>query len=118
MSVDLSFVPLEAEGKFPSGQSVLHCCNGRHLQELISANVPLFRAPIDLSCHLSQSECGDTRYGVINYDAFGNLVQCALARDLAALDISDPVARSGQNPAVWAYLKSLPPETKVAIIYF
>lgn len=117
MGVDLSFVPVDTEGPYPHGQTVLKCDNGSYWQERIEAKVQLYDLPKNFACHLADTEEG-TGYGVVKEDKYGNTIHCATAGELAAIMVDGDPGMTQRNRAVRAYLQAMPPRTWVAIIYF
>lgn len=120
MGIDLKLLPFDAESMAVSfSHSVINVTRSRQLFEEIS-KIPAHPVPDNFSSFLGKpcdGDCGERHYGKTVEDPYGGRVSWLYAIELIQFDDHPHVKEDWRNRAVWAYLKALPAETKVALYW-
>ncbi len=113
MSLHLTLLPISGINELiTSIDNFLTCERDNYLfdqiMQIVSSPVPS-----DFNGFYSTEDC-DYVYGNLTKDAYGTELTCVLVKDLIKLK---PLRESQTNKAIWAYLKQLPPEGKIAFYW-
>ncbi len=97
--------------------TVLHCVDRCNLFEEIQ-KLPTERVPQYFESHLSrEKDIETTHYGDTQSDGYGDTLNAVTVLQLLSLASHEAVLDNFVNRAIWAYIKELPSETKVAIYW-
>jgi hypothetical protein len=117
MGVDLTLMPLTADHPgFPLAHSMLLVERRRTLWDAVEA-VPSKPAEAPVSCFRGDDVNGKEGYGTRTKDCYGDALRLCRAGDLAALADHDGVTSAPMNVAIWAFLKALPPDHRIALYW-
>lgn len=121
MGMDLRLLPFDwDQGESLSySHTILSCDRDYDLFDQVEKFEPIYRkVPKSFSCFLSRvpdgTYEGERCYGEVNTTSYGDPLKFILVSDLVKIDASK---YSERNQAIWAYLKALNPETKVALYW-
>lgn len=111
MSLDLKLLPFDHDdGKFPFSHTVLRTYGGYELGEKLSKCNQL-PVPERFSSYLSRNDdYEESHYGETIETPYGERLTYTTAEEILK-------AVPENHPAAWAYLKALPPQTKVALFW-
>lgn len=113
MSLHLTLLPVGGINELiTSIHNFLNCERDNHLFDQIMKIVSS-PVPPDFKGFHSTDEA-DYVYGNITKDAYGEELTYVNVKDLTNLK---PNSESQTNKAIWAYLKQLPPEGKIALYW-
>lgn len=115
MGVDLTLMPMERAGAWFT-QDVLTVERRGNLWGQIKA-LPLFLAPEPVWCHLAKTKDGDSTFGELSADPYGNPLMWTMAGDLLSLRKTLAIQDNTRNRAVWAYLAELTPNWPVVLYW-
>lgn len=116
MGVDLCLIPVDSDlGDWSMGHSLLEVERRSELWNVVEA-LAKHDLPTKFQCFKARNADGDPCYGTLTDDCYGNLVKCATAGDLAAIQHQSTTDHP-RNRAIWAFLRELPPETKIALYW-
>ena len=73
--------------------------------------------PKPLSCHLASGEDGESRYGELEDDPYGDRLAWVTVRDLLPLREHEAIKDDWQNRAVWAYLAEMPEDWQIVLYW-
>lgn len=114
MGIDAIFLPIECDTDVITySHSILRLERNRALWDEINKLEPR-KLGKTLNCYLARREDGETQYGEVNEDNYGEALTYLYTQELALID--DEFIE-GVNKAVWGYLKELPPSTKIVIFW-
>lgn len=115
MGVDLRLLPFDCDqGDFAFSHSILNFDGSYEFYDRIN-KLPQMPVPKDFTSFCGRSEnYDDTCYGRTVETPYGEHVKFALAGDLAKVNLDGDYY---QQKATQAYLKALPPHTKVALYW-
>ena len=71
----------------------------------------------DFTCYLSTAENGDTQYGTLSEDAYGEPMRWIRVKALLTLIDHVSVIGNPLNKQAWGYLNACPPNTRVALYW-
>ena len=114
MGIDLRLLPIECEShSLCYSHTLLDCVRNYELHEVIKKLevVPIMRK---ITCFLATNNDGEPSYGDITQDAYGKDLTYVTSDLLSSINDEHV---NGRNVAVWAYLKSLQPNTKVVLYW-
>lgn len=116
MGLDLTLLPFDPWLSF--SHTVLSCersamlfCKINDVEEEVGECIPL-----SFSCHLGRDKEGNTAYGPVSTTPYGHFLRHVPAGSLVAIN-EFRVAPNRKNRAIWAYLSTLEPETRVALFW-
>lgn len=114
MGVDVVFLPVECDYEDVCyGHTLLPLERRYDLQaEILKLELKQFNRKI--SCYLGRNSQGESSYGDIDKDCYGEALMYLTAGELLLVDAATIEHR---NKAVWAYLRELPPQTKIVIYW-
>lgn len=118
MSLDLTLIPVEHDdGRWGYGHTVLRMDAANYIHDLIERfNLRETDPPDKFNTYLSRDDkYEEPHYGETNEDPYGEPLRCVRAGDLGALVLHENV--TARDRAVWAYIRQLPPETKIALYW-
>ncbi len=115
MGLDLCLLPFDGDsGNWAYSHTMLQCNRDSELFEKIQ-KLKSIRVPPDFGTfHCRDDEYEQPHYGNTQETPYGEPVEYVLAHDLVKITPDDT---GYVNKAVWAYLKELPPRTKVALFW-
>lgn len=119
MGVDLTLMPLTADHPgLLLAHSMLLVERRRALWDAVNV-VPSRPAEAPVHCHLGDVRRGEEerRYGPCTKDPYGTPLELCRAGDLAVLADHDGVTSAPMNVAIWAFLKALPPDHRIALYW-
>ncbi len=113
MSLHLTLLPIGGTNELiTSGNNFLTCERDNYLFEQID-QITASTVPPDFKGFYSTEDCHYV-YGSITKDGFDTELTFVLVKELVKLK---PHMQSQTNKAIWAYLKQLPPERKIALYW-
>lgn len=118
MGLDLRLLPFDADVDVVTfSHTILSCERRRELfEELLK--LPSVEVPERFYSFTSrEASCGESHYGVTRDTPYGEPLDYVRVKDLLAYSDHEGVTDNGKNRAIWAYLKCLPPENKVALYW-
>lgn len=115
MGVDLRLLPFDADqGDFAYSHTMMEVGRDYDLHGKIRA-LKSMPVPSDFTSFCARGVDGEPTYGKTSETPYGEQLEYVLAGHLAAIKLPRD-AWYGVR-AVWAYLKELPPQTKVALYW-
>ncbi len=112
MSLLLRLLPIEQNDEaLTFSGNFFNCDKDYFLFEQLE-QIPKSPVPPDFESFFDNENGYD--YGVINKTPYGEELTYALIKDLLKCN---PHAEAKTNQAIWAYLKQLPPQTKIALYW-
>lgn len=116
MGVDLTLLPFDHDGgDWGFSHTVLQLVPVRAVIDKIR-ELDSMRVPERFMSYASRdSEYPDSHYGDTQQDAYGDPVRYVYAMDLVKL--ADGLPEEYVDTPEWAYLRKLPPRTKVALFW-
>ena len=112
MSLFLKLLPVEGINEaITSSGNFLNCERDNYLFEQID-QITASPVPRDFQSYFNTEEGYD--FGALTNDAFGEELTCVCVKELLKCK---PNSESQTNQAIWAYLKRLPPEGKIALYW-
>lgn len=115
MGVDLRLLPFDCDqGDFAFSHTILEVGRDYDLHDKIR-KLKSMPVPPKFTSFCGDLENGETGYGVTNETPYGEALEFVLAGHLCAIPL--PPDAFYRARAVWAYLKELPPHTKVALYW-
>ncbi len=97
--------------------TLLRCVDRRELFEEIK-KLTAERVPTYFESHLSsEKDIETTHYGNTQSDQYGDILTCLTVAELLKLAAHEAVLDNSVNRAIWAYIKELPSDTKVALYW-
>lgn len=114
MGLHLKLIPFERErGDYADSYTVLNCDKDYDLFNQIQ-QLPEFPVPPNFNSYYSVEEDDIICYGVVKETPYGEELTYSFVKDLLRCK---PSSDRQTNKAIWAYLKQLPPNTKVALYW-
>jgi hypothetical protein len=115
MGVDLALLVEYSVNRdsFSISQTRLECWRRRELFEAIRELEKLHGVPVPRQFHAYARE----QYENTQTTQYGDKLQMLMASDFVAFEKHSDVLDSDVNRAVWAYLRALNPETRVALYW-
>lgn len=118
MGLDLTLLPFDCDqGNFCFSHTMLDCERRRDLFEAIMKMLKETPVPDGFMSFRGRTQEGDTSYGVTTTTPYGAPLGWVPAGDLVNLGVHIGVLDNHLNRAIWAYLRELPKETKVALFW-
>ena len=121
MSLDLTLLPVDHDGKLGHAHSMLDCDAGGGIYDAMArlgiSEKRLTDPPDDFFTFRATGADGEPRYGRTTETPYGEPIRCARIRDLLRLTEEPVITESRKNRAVWAWLRAMPPDTKVALYW-
>lgn len=115
MGVDLTLLPVLGNGHWFSHQ-VIQLERRRDLWDQI-AELRQQDVPEKLSCYLARTAEGETCYGDIDQDCYGDALKWTTPAELLKLKDYHEVQDNWQNKAVWAWLAEVPPDWPIVLYW-
>ena len=118
MGLDLNLLPFDGDmGSMNFSHTVLDCERRSQLFEELEG-LPAVRVPEDFNTYLCKDdEYEESHYGNTQDTPYGEPLTYVLAEQLVPFASHEGVENHFKNRAIWAYLKELPPRTKVALYW-
>lgn len=118
MGLDLTLLPFDCDqGDFCFSHTMLDCERRRDLFEAIMERLHETPVPGGFQSFMGRTEDGDTRYGATTKTPYGEPLGWVQAGDLVKIGPHVGVVDNHLNRAIWAYLKELPYQTKIALYW-
>lgn len=115
MGVELNLLPLYINNSWLSHQII---AIGKEYDLFDKINkLPQSEIPEALSCYLARDKEGETHYGYIMEDPYGNKLKWVTVGDLLSLKDSDSVKDNWKVRAAWAYLAEMPSDWKIVLYW-
>jgi hypothetical protein len=118
MGLDLRLLPFEGSKEVPYSHSILSCGRDERVFEQIQniqKNSGLL-VPDDFKTFVSTSDDTEAHYGETLGTPYGEDLFYVTVHELVT-EVKLPEDTHFRTKAVWAYLKELPPDTKVALFW-
>ena len=96
-----------------SSDTILECADHSELFQVIS-KLQATPVPRHFDTYMCRNHEG---YGNTQKDRFGEPLMCVTVEQLLILALQEGVTRFVRNRAIWAYLRKLPRNTKVALYW-
>jgi hypothetical protein len=115
MGVDLRLLPLLGQNAWVAHDILSLQRNGdlfRAIEDLPSVEIPQ-----DLSCFLATDTDGESCYGEVAVDPYGDRLKYVSAFDLLRLKTHPDVDDNWKNCAVFAYLAQMPPDWPIVLYW-
>ena len=121
MGLDLKLLPFDADAgdRISYSHTILNCLRRSDLFEEILEMEERFghAVPKGFSSYLRSTKNRGSHYGVTVTTPYGEILKYVTAGMLTAFSDHEGVLDNHWNRAIWAYLKELPPGTKVALYW-
>jgi len=114
MALDLTLLPFSGES---SADTALPLERRSALFQIIRLELPAEEALHNFESYLGTRPDGSQGHGLTLETSWGYRVKYVTAGALAALSGHPEVMEHWLNRAAWAYVRELPPETKVALFW-
>jgi len=116
VGVKVLLVPVDCAVGFPYGHTVLEMENGGYWKDKLDA-LTTFEVPADFHCYVATVNHNHA-YGKLDaWDGYGQPVFAVLAGELAKENFKAVPGELGRNVAVGAYIRALPKDTRIVVIY-
>ena len=118
MGIDLILLPVDHyDQNWGYAHSLLSVNRSSNLFDKIR-KLPSFDVPKDFSSYTSRDgKFEEPHYGNTIEDCYGDKVKFVEVKSLLKFKHHRDVRDSGKNSAIWAYLKELPENTKIALYW-
>lgn len=118
MGVDLRLLPFDADlNNNYYSHTVLDCQRRWELWNEIN-KLEQYPVPDNFTSFSAYLDCGHTGYGITIETPYGMRLKYVLVQHLCKLKDYPGVIDNFKNRAIWAYLKELPLQTKVALYWY
>ena len=115
MGVDLTLLPLFSPRTWFS-HDLIRLERRRDLWPQI-VELRQHEIPEKLGCYLAHDAQGETCYGDIDQDCYGDTLKWTTPSELLKLKDHHEVKDNWQNQAVWAYLAHMPPDWPIVLYW-
>lgn len=118
MGLDLRLLPLDHDSAdWGFSHTVLDVGNASHIYDALKG-VPRTAVPADFATFVSRLENGEAGYGQTQETPYGEPLQCVTVKALLKIQRSAVTKdSSAKRRAIWAYLRELDSDQRVALYW-